>query len=107
MANNPMDFMKILQKLQQNMGDMQGKLGAVKVTGSAGGDMVSVEMNGHLELLAVHISAEVVDPNDRETLEDLVRAAVSDAIAKIKEQLGDQFSAATGGVPIPPGLLGL
>ena len=107
MANDPMDFMKMLQNLQQNMGDMQGKLRAVKVTGSAGGDMVRVQMNGHLEVLDVDISAEAIDPDDLETLEDLTRAAVSDAIAKVKEQLGDQFSAATGGLPIPPGLLGL
>ncbi len=104
---NPMDLMKMLQSLQQNMGNMQEKLRSVTVTGSAGGDMVKVEMNGHLEVLRVDFSPEVVGAEDRETLEDLTRAAVSDAITRVKEQLRDQFSSLTGGVPLPPGILGL
>ena len=104
---NPMDLMKMLQSLQQNMGNMQEKLRSVTVTGSAGGDMVKVEMNGHLEVLRVDFSPEVVGAEDRETLEDLTRAAVSDAITRVKEQLRDQFSSLTGGMPLPPGILGL
>lgn len=104
---NPMDLMKMLQSLQQNMGDMQEKLREVTVTGSAGGDMVQVEMNGHLEVTRVVFSPDVVGAEDRETLEDLTRAAVSDAITRVKEQLRDQFSSLTGGMPLPPGLLGL
>ena len=102
-----MDLMKMLQSLQQNMGDMQEKLREVTVTGSAGGDMVQVEMNGHLEVNRVAFSPDVIGAEDRETLEDLTRAAVSDAIARVKEQLRDQFSSLTGGMPLPPGLLGL
>ena len=104
---NPMDLMKMLQSLQQNMGNMQEKLRSVTVTGSAGGDMVKVEMNGHLEVLRVDFSPEVVGAEDRETLGDLTRAAVSDAITRVKEQLRDQFSSLTGGMPLPPGILGL
>ena len=104
---NPLDLMKMLQSLQQNMGDMQEKLGSVTATGTAGGDMVKVEMNGHLEVLRVDFSPDVVGREDRETLEDLTRAAVSDAITRVKEQLRDQFSSLTGGMPLPPGLLGL
>jgi len=55
----------------------------------------------------VDFSPEVVGREDRETLEDLTRAAVSDAITRVKEQLRDQFSSLAGGMQLPPGLLGL
>ena len=105
MAHNPLDFLKVIQGLQRNMGDMEEKLRAVRVTGSAGGDMVEVVLNGHLEVLQVKLAPDSIDPNDREMLEDLVRAAFTDAIGKGKEHLRGEFSSAMG-MPLPPGLFG-
>ena len=106
MANNPLEFLKVIQNLQKNMGDMQEKLRAVRVSGTAGGDMVEVVLNGQLEVMDVKLSPDAVDPNDREMLEDLIRAAFTDAATKVKEHLRTEFSAATGGMPLPPGLFG-
>ena len=105
MANNPMDLLKMFQNLQQNMAEMQSKLSAVRVTGSAGGDLVTVEMDGHMQTLAVHIATEVIDPKDKEVLEDLVRAASVDAQSRVKERLKDEFSGMSG-LNLPPGMFG-
>jgi DNA-binding YbaB/EbfC family protein len=106
MANNPIEFLKVIQGLQRNMGEMQEKLHTVRVTGSAGGDMVEVVLNGHLEVLEVRVAPDAVDPNEREMLEDLIRAAFTDATTRVKERLRSEFNAATGGLPLPPGMFG-
>ena len=105
MAHNPLDFLKVIQGLQRNMGNMEEKLRAVRVTGSAGGDMVEVVLNGHLEVMQVTVSPDVIDPGERQMLEDLIRAAFTDAAAKVKEHLRSEFSSAMG-MPLPPGLFG-
>ena len=105
MAHNPLDFLKVIQGLHRNMGDMEEKLRAVRVTGTAGGDMVEVALNGHLEVLQVKLSPDAVDPAEREMLEDLIRAAFTDATAKVKEHLRGEFSSVMG-MPLPPGLFG-
>ena len=104
---NPMDIFKNLQNLQSRMGDMQEKFKDLLVTGTSGGDMVRIEMNGQMEVTRVHISPEVVDPTDIKMLEDLVFAAISDTIVKLKEKMREEMSSATGGLDIPPGMLGL
>lgn len=106
MASNPLDFLKAIQGLQRNMGDMEEKLRAVRVTGSAGGDMVVVVLNGHLEVVSLRVSPDVIDRQEREMLEDLTRAAFTDAIGKVKEHLRGEFSSVLGGMPLPPGLFG-
>ena len=106
MASNPLDFLKAIQGLQRNMGDMEEKLRAVRVTGSAGGDMVVVVLNGHLEVVSLRVSPDVIDRQEREMLEDLIRAAFTDAIGKVKEHLRGEFSSVLGGMPLPPGLFG-
>ncbi len=89
------------------MSEMQDKVKAIRVTGAAGGGMVSVEMNGQMTVLNVHIDAEAVDPEDIGMLEDLVQAACIDASSKVKEKLQEEMSSLTGGVQLPPGLLGM
>ena len=105
MAHNPLDFLKVIQGLQRNMGNMEEKLRAVRVTGTAGGDMVEVVLNGHLEVIQVKVSPDVIEPGESGMLEDLIRAAFTDATAKVKEHLRDEFSSAMG-MPLPPGLFG-
>ena len=106
MAHNPLEFLKVIQGLQRNMGDMEEKLRAVRVAGSAGGDMVEVVLNGHLEVMELKISPDAIDPNERQMLEDLIRAAFTDATGKVKEHLRNEFSSAMGGMQLPPGLFG-
>jgi len=106
MAINPYDLMKQFGSMQERMNEIQGKLKELKVIGFAGGDMIQVEMNGHMEVRDVRISAEAVDPADISLLEDLVQAATTDALVKIKEKIREEFSSLTGGLPLPPGLMG-
>jgi nucleoid-associated protein EbfC len=106
-ATNPFDFMRQLQGLQSRMGEMQEKLKTVRVTGSAGGGLVTVDMNGQMQVEAVTIAPEAVDPRDIPMLQDLVQAAVTDAMDRIKEKIRDEVSQASGLLGLPPGLLGM
>jgi len=106
MAANPFEMLKNLQGLQAKMGEMQEKLKSVRVTGSAGGGMVTVELNGDLRAEKVTISPEAVDPSDIRMLEDLVLAATSDALVRLKEKLRDEMAQATGIAGLPPGMFG-
>ena len=96
MATNPFEMLKNLQGLQAKMGEMQEKLKSVRVTGSAGGGMVTVELNGELRVEKVTISPEAVDPADIRMLEDLVLAALSDAHGQLKEKLRDEMAQTAG-----------
>ncbi len=104
---NPMDLIKNFQNIQSRMGEMQEKMKSLVVTGTAGGGMVSVDMNGQMEVTGVKISPEAVDPEDIEMLQDLVFAAFSDASAKIKDKMKEEMSTITGGMDLPPGLFGM
>jgi DNA-binding YbaB/EbfC family protein len=107
MAGNPFDMLKQLQGIQARVGDVQEKLKTVRVTGSAGGGLVTVEMNGAMQVEQVTIAPEAVDPRDIPMLQDLVRAALGDAMDRLKERIRDEMAQATGGLGLPPGLLGL
>ena len=103
---NPMDLLKNFQNIQSKVGEMQEKLQSVKVTGTAGGDMVKIEMNGQMTVTRVTISPEAVDPEDLGMLEDLVLSAINEASFKIKEKIRQEMSGLTGGIDLPPGILG-
>ena len=104
---NPMDLLKNFQNMQTKISEMQEKLKDVKVTGFSGGGMVRVEMNGQLAVTNVEIAKEAVNPEDIEMLQDLVLGAVSDALAKVKEKLKEEASSVTGGMDLPPGMMGI
>jgi hypothetical protein len=103
---NPMELLKNFQNIQSKMSEAQERLKHVTATGTAGGDMVRVEVNGQLEVQSVQISQEVVDPNDIEMLQDLILAATTDAMNKVKEKIREEMSSLTGGMDLPPGLFG-
>jgi nucleoid-associated protein EbfC len=107
MATNPFDMFKQLQGLQSRVGEIQEKLKNLTVTGSSGGGMVSVEMNGQMQVLKVTIAPEAVDPRDIPMLQDLVLAAMTDAMDRLKEKIREEVSSATGNLGLPPGFLGL
>ncbi|MCL2092890.1 MAG: YbaB/EbfC family nucleoid-associated protein [Treponema sp.] len=99
---NPFDILKNAQKLQEEMGSFQEKLSAISVTGSAGGGMTEIDMNGKMEVLAVRIAEEVAGEEDTEMLQDLIAAAFNNAMEKIREAIAQEM----GGM-IPGGLQGL
>jgi len=101
-----MDLFKNLQNLQSQFGEMQEKLKHIQATGTAGGEMVRVDMNGQMEVTSIKIEPEAVDPNDIKMLEDLILAAFHNASGKIREKLQQEASNLTGGMDIPPGFMG-
>jgi DNA-binding YbaB/EbfC family protein len=96
-------------ELMKQMGTFQEKLAHIRATGSSGGGMVEIDLNGKLEVLDVRIAQEAVENGDTEMLEDLVTAAFSNAMEKTKEAIGREAGAMTGGLNIPglSGLMGL
>lgn len=98
------NIMKQAQKMQAQMEQVQASLANERVEGNAGGGMVTAVANGQGELLSVRISPEVVNPEDVEMLEDLVLAAVGDAIRKGQELAQSRMGQITGGLG---GALGL
>ncbi|MGA2614122.1 MAG: YbaB/EbfC family nucleoid-associated protein [Spirochaetia bacterium] len=107
MATNPFELFKQLQGLQSKMGEIQAKLKTVRATGSAGGGMVTVEVNGQMQVEKVTIAPEAVDPQDIQMLQDLILAAVTDALDRLKEKIREEVSQVTGMLGLPPGFLGL
>ena len=99
---NPFDIMKNAQKIQEQMGAFQEKLAAISITGSAGGGMTEIDMNGRMEILAVRIAPEAMEGGDREMLQDLIMAAFNNAIEKVREEINREL----GGM-IPGGLQGM
>lgn len=101
---NPMDLLKNMGQLQEKMQEAQARMRSITVTGSAGGDMVQITMNGEFQILNVAISPEAIDPNDPALLQDLIRAAHNDAAARIRESLRDGLADMAGDMPFPPGI---
>jgi len=93
--------MRMIQQMQNRMAKIQEELGETIITGSAGGNAVTVEVSGLQELKGIKLKAEVVDPEDIETLEDLLLVAINDAMEKAKELSSEKMSALTGGMKIP------
>lgn len=101
---NPFEILKNAQKIQEQMGVFQEKLGNIRVTGSSGGGMVEIEVNGRLEVQAVRISPEAMEGGDREMLQDLVMASFNSAAEKLKELLNKEMGSMAGmGIPGFPG----
>lgn len=99
------DILKQAQKMQEKMQEIQDELGSVKVEGSSGGGMVTAVANARQELLEVHIDKQVVDPEDVEMLEDLIVAAVNQAMEKAQETAQEEMNKVAGGMlgNLPPG----
>lgn len=95
------DFLRQAQQLQARLAKIQEELGRETIEASAGGGAVTVIITGHLKIQSVKISPDVVDPQDVEMLEDLVTAAVNDAVDKAQSLAASRMSAATGGMKLP------
>jgi DNA-binding YbaB/EbfC family protein len=95
------DLQKMAREMQANMEKAQTELGDLTVTGTAGGGAVTVTMTGTQDVREIHISKDAVDPTDVETLQDLVLAAVNDALARSKELAAQKLGGVTGGLKLP------
>jgi DNA-binding YbaB/EbfC family protein len=95
------NMMGQIQKLQEEMTKTHEKLAEETVEVTVGGGMVTAVMNGHQKLLSVSISKDAVDPEDVEMLQDLIVAAVNEAIERSQALAADRMSALTGGLKIP------
>ena len=94
-------IMKQAQKIQAQMARMQEELAARTVEASAGGGMITVVASGKQEIVSIKIEPEVIDANDREMLQDLVVAAVNEALRKSQEMVSEEMKKITGGLNIP------
>ncbi len=98
------NLMKQAQEMQAKMGEMQQKMQEMEISGTAGGGMVQVTINGKGDLRGLTIDKSIVDPEDKEMLEDLIVAAFNDAKTKVEEVTKEQMAELTGGLKLPPGM---
>jgi DNA-binding YbaB/EbfC family protein len=94
-------MMKQAQQLQSKMLKLQEELAEKTVETSSGGGMVKVVASGKQQLVSIQIEQEVVDPDDVEMLQDLILAAVNDALTKAQEMVSEEMNKLTGGMNIP------
>lgn len=100
------DILKNAGKIQEQVGAVQERLGGVRVTGSSGGGMVEIDLNGKLEALAVRIDPEIFSDGDRELVQGLIVAAFADGQEKAKQAAARELGAGlfgAGGIPGFPG----
>ncbi|MCF8144806.1 MAG: YbaB/EbfC family nucleoid-associated protein [Deltaproteobacteria bacterium] len=100
-------LLKQAQKFQSKMAELQEELNQRTVEASAGGGMVTAVANGRQEVLSIAIDPEVVDPDDVEMLQDLILAAVNDALSRARDMTNEEMGKLTKGMNIPgmPGLM--
>ena len=95
------NLQRMAQQMPQEMLRVQNELGASQVDGSAGGGVVKAVVTGKQELVSVTIDPDAVDPSDVEMLQDLIVAAVNDALRASRELAEEKMAAVTGGLQIP------
>ncbi len=95
-------LMQQAQKMQEEMQKTQEELGRMEVSGEAGGGMVKVTMTGKHAVRRIQIDPSLLD--DREMLEDIVTAAVNDAVNRVAATMQERMSEMTAGIPLPPGM---
>ena len=93
--------MRMIQQMQNRIQKMQEELGETVVEGTAGGGMVTVQVNGLKQVQTIKIAPDAVDPDDLEMLEDTIVAAINDAMQNAENLAADKMAAITGGINIP------
>jgi len=101
-----MNLLKNQGKIQEEVQKFQASVGQITAEASSGAGYVTAKVNGRMELLSVRISDEALKLNDREMLEDLVTAAVNQALTKVRAQLAEESSKMAANIGLPPGMLG-
>ena len=102
--SNMQSMLKQAQKMQEEMAEKQAELEEREYDVAAGGGVINVKINGKKEILSVKIDPEVIDPDDAETLEDLIVAAVNEAIKKVEAVSAEEMQRITGSVNLPVGM---
>jgi DNA-binding YbaB/EbfC family protein len=105
MANGMGNMLKQAQKLQSKIFKLQEEMADKTVETTVGGGMIRAVANGKQELTAIKIDPEVVDPDDVAMLEDLILAAVNDALNKARNMVSEEMTKLAGGLNLPPGLV--
>ena len=93
-----------LPKIKEEMEKLQQRLGQLIAEGDAGAGMVKVKVNGRMEVVSCHLSDEALKPNDREMLEELIRAATNQALQKVRVLVAEETSKMATGLGLPPGM---
>jgi len=101
MGGNMQKMMKQVQKMQADMARLQDELALRTVEASSGGGMVTAVVTGKQEIVSIKIKPEAVDPEDVEMLEDLLVAAVKEAMRKSQDMVSEEMNKITGGIKIP------
>jgi DNA-binding YbaB/EbfC family protein len=99
-----MGIMKQAQAMQQKMQDVQAELDTIEVEGSSGGGVVTVTMTAKGQMKAVSIDRSLLNPDEKEIVEDLLVAAANDARSKAERTAQERMAELTKGLPLPPGL---
>lgn len=101
---NIQKMLKQAQQMQAKLAEVQDKLGDEESEGTAGGGMVTILLNGKSEMKKIHIDKSLMNPDEKEMLEDLIMAAFNDAKNKVEANVSSKMSAVTGGMQLPPGI---
>ncbi len=96
------DLMKQAQQMQEKMQDAQKEVANVEVQGESGAGMVKVKMTGRHDVTSIDLDPSLL-MEDKEVLEDLIAAAVNDAVRRVEAETKDMMSSVTNGIPLPPG----
>jgi DNA-binding YbaB/EbfC family protein len=96
------DLMKQAQQMQEKMQDAQKEVANVEVQGESGAGMVKVKMTGRHDVTSIDLDPSLLT-EDKEVLEDLIAAAVNDAVRRVEAETKDMMSSVTNGIPLPPG----
>ncbi|AVM68060.1 YbaB/EbfC family nucleoid-associated protein [Lachnospiraceae bacterium oral taxon 500] len=107
MPGNQANLMKQVQRMQKQMETMQEEIENKEFEAAVGGGAVKATVNGKKELKAIELSPSAVDPEDIEMLQDLIVAAVNEAVRKAETEMNEEMSKLTGGLNLPGGLGGL
>lgn len=104
-AQNMQSLLRQVQKAQEDVAAKQEELDAMEYDISAGGGVVNVKINGKKEILAIDLKPEIVDPDDIETLSDILVAAVNEAIKRVEDTNAAEIGKITGQMPSIPGFM--
>lgn len=101
MGGGPGNMQAMLKKMQEDMVNTQAELEAREYDIAAGGGVINVKINGKKEIISVKLAPEIVDPDDIETLEDLITAAVNEAIKRVEDTSASEMQKITGNLNLP------
>jgi len=99
-----MGMLRNMPKLKEDMAAMQGRIAQLRAEGDAGAGLVKVRVNGSLEIVRCELSDEALKMNDREMLEDLIKAATNQALTRVRQQIAEESAKVMTGMGLPPGM---